>query len=158
MIRALAILLVALIANAHAQELVIGDSIAVGVAGAGKLPGDAKVGRAPSAIVGVIDRLAPFLRGRVVILSTGLSNAPSQTQAAAFELDLLQQAGAKVIVLGVGEDVPGLSELNPWLQDMANGRDMLFVWGWRGVHPADYGDVLRGARVVECRVWRICGV
>lgn len=142
-------------APAHSQELAIGDSIAVGL----NLPGDAAVGRSPKAVVAAL-AMVPLekLKGKVVILSTGLSNDPSQFEYVTLQLDMLRWAGAKVILLGVGDEVPRFVGLNRWLKAQAEAREILFVWGWPDVHPGDYKLLLKIIRRNECRVYRVCEV
>lgn len=140
---------------AISQEIAIGDSIAVGL----NLPGDAAVGRSPKAVVAAL-AMVPVekLKGKVVILSTGLSNDPSQLDQAVLQLQMLHWAGAKVILLGVGTRVQGLEGYNDWLKLQALARDFIFVSGWPGVHPDNYRVLLLFIRKEECRLYRVCAV
>lgn len=142
-------------APAYSQEIAVGDSLAVGL----ELPGDAKIGRSPAAVVTALSGIPlRLLHQRVVILSTGLSNDPSQMDEAKLQLDMLEATGSKVILLGVGVVVPGSFEINAWLKAEAEDRGWIFIWGWQGVHPQDYRRLLAAARAEECRYWRICGI
>jgi hypothetical protein len=140
-------------AQAHSAELAIGDSIAVGLA----LPGSATVGIGPKEVVRRIGN-TPLnqLYHRVVILSTGISNDPSQWAYVPLQLAMLKAAGAYVIVLGVGTDVPALTEFNDTLKAEALANDMAFVWGWPGVHPANYRVLLDNIRRAECQAYKVC--
>jgi hypothetical protein len=138
---------------AHSAELAIGDSIAVGL----ELPGSAKVGIGPKEVVRRIGN-TPLnqLYHRVVILSTGLSNDPSQWPYVPVQLAMLKAAGAYVIVLGVGSEVAGLAEFNDTLKAEALANDMAFVWGWPDVHPANYRVLLDNIRRAECQAFKVC--
>jgi hypothetical protein len=140
-------------ARAQAAELAIGDSIAVGL----ELPGSAMIGIGPKEVVRRIGNI-PLgqLYHRVVILSTGISNDPGQWAYVPLQLAMLKAAGAYVIVLGVGTDVPALAEFNDTLKAEALENDMAFVWGWPDVHPENYRILLDNIRRAECQAYKIC--
>lgn len=143
----------AICAPAYADEIAIGDSIAVGLG----LPGSAKIGIGPEAVLERIRR-APYVYGDVVILSTGLSNDPTASDdLIAQQIVALQTNGAHVILLGVGEHVPNLWRLNEVLGAHAARAGIPFVYGWPEVHPPSYPALLRQVREVECNIYKVCG-
>ena len=102
------------------EWLAFGDSIALGVAQAAGLPCNAVVGRMPDAVQAAIERTEPeFIRGRSVILSTGLSNNPDGKAHVMPQFLALIRAGARMIVvvgMGAGSpEVDWLYGLNDWL-------------------------------------------
>lgn len=142
-----------------AHEIAIGDSIAVGIATEMHSVGYAKVGNSPKAVLELLARV-PLndLHGNVVFLSTGLSNDPSQARYVQTMIDMLTAAGAKIIVLGVGEAIPGSAEINNWLADLCTQQKIGFAYGWEGVHPPDYGYVLNYLHRVECTHYKVCAI
>lgn len=152
-------LLVGVIAQqAHAAELAIGDSLAVGIAAESHETGYAKVGLSPKGVVDIIGR-TPLndLHGNIVILSTGYSNSPMERSTnVELELDMLQAAGAKVVILGVGIEVKGSLEINQWLQGQAKYRGWVYIDGWQRVHP-NYKKLRENIDMFECLAHWQCG-
>lgn len=152
---ALALFLAPVTANAGPTELAIGDSIAVGL----RLPSFAQVGIGPHAVFARIASLPPeALRGRVVVLSTGMSNNPADWKYVPWQLTALDAAGARVVVLGVGNEIDQATKINEWLGKLAKAHKMIFIHGWQAVHPESYAELLRYIHAAECNAWRICGI
>lgn len=128
------------------DSIVIGDSIAQGLREACGLLGDTMVGRTPRNILiatNVID--AKKIKGKHVVLSTGLSNDPSKKDLPRQQINALIKAGAfSVTVLGVGTraDLAGVNEL---LASAAASAGATFVPLGRlaadQVHPENYMDL-----------------
>ena len=145
-------------------DLAMGDSIAAGLAGAGRFAertssqaGDrddagysAVWGRSPKQVLGAIQGgNLGALRGRRIILSSGASNDPSQTALARDQIEALKAAGADVTLLGVGSGVKGYSDVNQSLYAIAADEGVPFAGELAGteggrVHPRDYNAVLQG--------------
>lgn len=148
------VLLMAVAAHsAEREEIAIGDSIAVGL----ELPGSAKVGLSPKAVV---QRIAAMpvndLYGHVVILSTGLSNDPKDFANVVLQLEMLRAAGAAVVLLGVGAEMKGSLEINQWLRAQAQSRDWVYIDGWQKVHPENYRALRDLIREYECHARWLC--
>lgn len=134
-----------------------GDSIALGVAQAAGLPCNAAVGRMPDAVLAAIEGTNwRFIRGRTIVVSSGLSNNPDGRSYVEQQVAALQAAeAARIVIIGVG---PGVrADINPWLADLAerSGPQVIFagpleppaVTVWQtgalpGVHPVDYSEVV----------------
>ena len=150
----------------------IGDSIAEGLAQAGKLreptswagyqghgairdrddPGlDAVWGRSPSQVLAAIHGMDPAsLKGRHIVLSSGASNDPTQIMLARDQIATLKAAGADVTLVGVGQGVANYKSVNERLSEIAAEQSVPFsgtLATTEGglVHPRDYGAVLRQA-------------
>lgn len=134
-----------------------GDSIGKGTAEAAGIPHSCKVGRMPDAVLAAIKEVAPFIRGKNVILSCGLSNNPDGRSYVEQQIVSLQTAEAmRIVLLGVG---PGVREgTNEWLAYLAarSGPQVIFAGPlappactmWQtgdlpGVHPVDYSEVVK---------------
>jgi len=134
-------------------EIAIGDSIAVGLG----LPGSAEIGIGPKA---VLQRIAAtplnHLYGKIVILSSGVSNNPADIDYVPVQIEALQAAGAHVVLLGVGSHVASLAPLNALLGSYAGAAGIPFIWGWPAVHPASYRVLLENLRQVECHFYQLC--
>jgi hypothetical protein len=144
-----------MIISGHSAEIeyAIGDSIAEGL----QLPGQALVGASPRVVLVEIGSMPVELyRGRVVILSSGVSNDPSEINLVPIQLKMLKDYGAKPILLGVGAWVPRFAGINDRLEGFARDADVPFLWGWSGVHPDNYKIVLANLRVIECQIYKIC--
>lgn len=146
-------------AGNHGTELVIGDSIACGVADAGDLEYDCKIGLSPKGVLAMLKTYSPEkLKGRIVILSGGVSNDPSQLSVVEQELEYLDKAGAKVVILGVGQVIPDSQNINKLFGLYADHYGAIAVAGWYEVHPSNYRALLKFIRDQECREWRVCEI
>lgn len=122
--------------------LAFGDSIALGVAQAAGLPGNAVVGRMPDAVLAAIEGTNwRFVSGRSILLSSGLSNNPDGRSYVEQQIAALQTMdAARIVIIGVG---PGVrAGTNEWLADLAkrSGPNVTFVGPLAntrpdGVHP-----------------------
>jgi len=129
------------------RELAIGDSLAVGLQDECRLAGDGEVGRTPATVLQVIKGLPPEqLAGATVVLSSGASNDPDHADLALPQIAALKRAGARVVLLGVGDGVRNYKAVNRELIRIAAIMGIPFVYGWHGVHPPDYPAVLEVAR------------
>jgi hypothetical protein len=113
-------------ARASSGLFAYGDSIAVGVRGAGNLPGDAVGGRTPEQVLAALQQNAENLRGQRVILSSGASNA-WQPKIVERQLAFLQSLQAKPVLLGVGAGVRDYEKINAQLGDMAKRYNVPFT-------------------------------
>lgn len=148
-------------------DLAIGDSIAVGLNDVmglkphGTPPTTtlggstiARVGISPSDVLANIKNLishdANALRGKVVALSGGVSNGPSQFKLVTSELQAIKNAGARAVLVGVSGSyhLSGFTgkQLNAELMRIASAENIQFsgssVAGSDDVHPKSYHDVL----------------
>jgi hypothetical protein len=132
---------------------VVGDSLAQGVAGAGKLPSTAIQGIGPQKVLAAITGPGMgSVLGRDVVLSSGLSNDPSQADTVAEQIAELKARGARsVTLLGVG-DHPSLAGANDKLAAIAQDGGATFrpidpttLAGDR-IHPKDYRPLLPTAQ------------
>lgn len=117
----------AALSAATAQPYVVGDSLAQGVAQAGKLPSNAAQGYNPTKVMGLITNpnMGSVLN-RDVILSSGLSNDPSQADVVAQQIAELKARGARTVtLLGVG-DAPLLAGANDKLAAIAQSNGATF--------------------------------
>lgn len=130
---------------------VIGDSLGDGLKAAGKLPGDTMRNRTTSQVLEVaeayVEKFDGDLTGKHVVVSSGCSNSPKQCDLVAETIEVLQDAGAKVTVVGVGTR-SDLAPLNARIAAIAQqmGADFQAVKGVGkdGVHPGaqGYADTL----------------
>lgn len=157
--------------SAMSSILAIGDSIAAGLAAAGRMgertsqagyggqgsPSDrddasyaAVYGRDPAQVLAAIKGLDPnAVRGKTVLLSSGVSNDPTQIALVTQQIDALKALGAKVELVGVGGSIPhaDASKINEQLRAIAASRNVPFggplSTAEGRVHPRDYGANLR---------------
>jgi hypothetical protein len=124
--------------------LILGDSLASRQG----LGGQGVVGASPTAVLAQIDGLLPEqIAGRRVVLSSGASNNPAQTQMLGDQLDRLRSRGAgNVTVLGVGNRPDfGVAGVNDQLGQIARQSGARFVpldprlLSRDGVHPTAQG-------------------
>jgi hypothetical protein len=135
------------------RELAIGDSLAVGLQDICKLEGNGRIGRRPATVLQVIEQLPPGqLSGATVILSSGASNDPDHADLAFLQIATLKRAGARVVLLGVGDGVRNYEAVNRQLIRIAAVTGIPFVYGWHGVHPPDYPAILAVALDSERRL------
>jgi N-acetylmuramoyl-L-alanine amidase len=131
-----------------ASPYFIGDSIAVGLRGkTGE--GDTVEGRNPKAVLDAINATPPEqLRGRPIVLSTGISNNPSDLASVQAQFDALKAKGvnsADIHVAGLGSR-SDIAAASPALQKLVAQNGATYGGDFRagadGVHPQDYGGVL----------------
>lgn len=128
--------------QAASKPYVIGDSIARGLQQAGKFDGSAQEGLSPQDVYNRINGITDSILGRPVILSSGISNAPSQQQLdmVRSQIEQLQRRGASQITLmGIG-DRQDFAGLNDGLSQVAQDMGVQFA----GPIPP---DMLAGDRV-----------
>ena len=132
------------------KEYYYGDSIAVGYGG--KTAGSRRVGASPEEVLSYIERdlrdNPEKFRGQTVNISTGVSNNPSDFASIERQLARLQQAGAKVNVLGAArgrydKENERLASLSSQYGATFRGG---FVPGRDGVHPRSYASYDTGAK------------
>jgi|GEM_PF-5020776 len=143
-------------------DLAFGDSIAVqqirhGVGGkegqrgralAQQRGATAVIGDTPAMVLARLQATPPEqFKGRTIFLSPGTSNNPAQVAIVGQELDLLQKAGARAVVPGVGPGVPNRDAVNAQLRQLAEAHGAVFFepnirWQKDGIHPAEV-DKLR---------------
>lgn len=119
-----------------------GDSIAVGFGGSN--PGRRREGASPREILGYIQqdliRNPDLLRGQRVNLSTGVSNNPSDLASIAQQLQLLNESGAIVDLIGASKQRYGRE--NQALASLAEQYGVRFLGGFEAgpdlVHPLSY--------------------
>ncbi len=135
-----------------APSLTIGDSIAQGIKGTG--PGVAKQGANPQAVLQMMQ--SQNLKGKLVKLSSGISNNTSDMATVRQQLQYAKAQGAKgVQLMGTSFDRTDLAPVNTQLQALANEFPgfVQFAGGFKStdkVHPnyAEYNrklsDLLKG--------------
>jgi hypothetical protein len=115
--------------------LIIGDSIGVLMQRhSGGFEADAVVGRPPATVLAEIRGIAAAtpeaLRGRDVILSTGASNNPHDVELAREQIRVLKQAGAHVVMVGVGDRHDyAAADINGRLAQIAREQGVGFTGG-----------------------------
>lgn len=135
-------------AASAASPYFIGDSIAQGLRGKDG-QGDTVIGRKPAAVLTAINAAPPEqLRGRPIVLSTGLSNNPSDLASVQAQFDALKAKGvnpADIHVAGLGSR-SDIAAASPALQKLVAQNGATYGGDFRagadGVHPQDYGGVL----------------
>jgi peptidoglycan hydrolase-like protein with peptidoglycan-binding domain len=147
--------------EAEAKVIAVGDSLAVGVAGAGAINGGSRVGAPPSEVLTKIKDLVSSqdVNGAIVVVGTGVPNNPSQLNLVAAQLQLLVKAGATPVVLGVG---PKFEQYSQALKSVAsqggarvidiNSLDPNIAKG-DGIHPGPqgYSAILNAAKGTQLR-------
>ena len=129
----------------------IGDSIAAGVMGAAKLPGDAVGGRSTQQVLDAIIATDPvLLKGQRIFLSSGASNSPDALDLVPQQLAAMKAAGADVVLSGVGSGVKNYQAVNAKLAEYAKAAGVPFsgeIPGTQGgrVHPRDYAPLAKQA-------------
>jgi hypothetical protein len=140
---------------AYSGEIAIGDSIAVGL----NLPGSAQVGISPKEVVRRI-AMTPLndLHNNIIILSTGLSNDPTDDANTDLELRMLAAVEAKhVVLLGVGVEVSNSMAINQWLKSIAEYNGWIYIDGWQKVHP-DYRALKANIAAYVCMAHWQCDI
>ena len=133
-------------------HVAVGDSIAVCMINGGADGQEgrtARVGASPAYILAMISALGPWISNRDIILSSGVSNNPSQIFLVGRQIDELRRAGARnIVLLGVGmrEDI---RRANGVLETIARMRVVKFrgiePTGPDQVHPANCRKTYEGA-------------
>jgi hypothetical protein len=82
----------------------IGDSLAVGMRDANKIPGLGRVGAGPREVLDMIKRFSAenSLSGRDVFIGTGMPNIPAQKKFIEEQIDFVKKQGGNPILMGVG--------------------------------------------------------
>lgn len=82
----------------------IGDSLAVGMRDANKIPGLGRVGAGPREVLDMIKRFSAenSLSGRDVFIGTGMPNIPEQRKFIEEQIDFVRKQGGNPILMGVG--------------------------------------------------------
>ena len=82
----------------------IGDSLAVGMRDANKIPGLGRVGAGPKEVLDMIKRFSMenSLSGRDVFIGTGMPNIPEQKKFIEEQIDFVKKQGGNPILMGVG--------------------------------------------------------
>lgn len=117
------------------DSYIVGDSIAQGLIDTSGVPGTARVGASPSAVLDNINSLDDEVKGKTVYLSSGVSNNPGQIGLVDKQRQALLDKGAgRVVLVGTGSR-KDLAPLNSSLgtTPLETGPD--------GVHPANYGSL-----------------
>ena len=132
-----------------AKPFVVGDSIGQGVRMAGRLEGNVETGATPDMILhGITGAGGNAVKGRDVVLSSGISNDPRPQQLAVVEqqIDALKAKGAgNITLLGVGSR-PDFAGINDRLAQIAQQKGVTFSGPLTNlspdqVHPANYGPL-----------------
>lgn len=139
--------------TSNSNPTYFGDSIADGYKKANKGDGVTNVGDSPSSVYTKIQNYASSnpssLKGKPVILSTGLSNDTTDYGNIRKQMELLKKEGADVQVLGVSNSYKGNAEkgaaMNKKLQEMASEFGFKFSGGFEAasdkIHPASYDNL-----------------
>ena len=124
-----------------------GDSIADGLRAADNGEGDTLKGRSTTKVLEAIRNNKANLRGRPIVLSTGLSNSPADTAVIQQQIAELKAQGvnpADIRIVGLGKK---FSALNPGLETIAHQNGATFTGGFQSgkddVHPASYTSLLK---------------
>lgn len=127
--------------------VVVGDSLGVGLLGQRGASGNAKENRSPQEVLDILKTARPgSLSGQHVVISSGASNGPAQTELVRQQVEAAKAAGASnVTVLGVGERSDlATAKVNDRIQKSLEGTGARFVPVGAtadGVHPSDYGSL-----------------
>ena len=126
--------------------LFFGDSIAHGYRNASKADGITKEGANPQQVLSFIRNYPGSLQGQTVVLSSGMSNNPTDTAAIRTQIRALRSRGANGRLLGVSNtyDLNGQNgaQMNAQLGRIAREENASFMGGFQAgrdnVHPAGY--------------------
>jgi hypothetical protein len=109
----------------------IGDSLAVGMRDANKIPGLGRVGAGPREVLDMIKRFSMenSLSGRDVFIGTGLPNIPAQKKFIEEQIDFVRKQGGNPILMGVG---PGTKKKpttgqNEFLAGLAESKGLKYM-------------------------------
>ena len=135
----------AVAAYQSAVPIYIGDSIAHGYRKSIGAKGTTQVGASPKKVLDFVNRQGS-LKGQTVMLSSGLSNNPGDTQSIEQQIAALKAKGANVVLFGVANDFKGSTKtgaaMNAKLQAIAAVQGVQFLGGFKSgsdhVHPRSY--------------------
>lgn len=161
----------AVTAYQSAVPIYIGDSIAHGYRKSIGAKGTTQVGASPKKVLDFVNRQGS-LKGQTVMLSSGLSNNPGDTQSIEQQIAALKAKGANVVLFGVANDFKGSTKtgaaMNAKLQAIAAAQGVQFLGGFKSgsdhVHPRSYtggglpqaiaGNVMSTASILKGKAGR----
>ncbi len=125
-----------------------GDSIAHGYRSAVNGTGATRVGANPQQVLGFINGYSGNLQGQTVILSSGMSNDPTDTDGIRAQIRALRAKGANVRLLGVSNTYNRNGQtgtrMNALLGQIAREEHATFQGGFQAgrdnIHPASYSS------------------
>ena len=125
-----------------------GDSIADGYRSAVNGKGSTRVGANPQQVLGFINGYSGNLQGQTVILSSGMSNDPTDTDGIRAQIRALRAKGANVRLLGVSNTYNRKGQtgarMNALLGQIAREEHATFQGGFQAgrdnIHPASYSS------------------
>lgn len=125
-----------------------GDSIAHGYRSAVNGTGSTRVGANPQQVLGFINGYSGNLQGQTVILSSGMSNNPNDTDGIRAQIRALRAKGANVRLLGVSNTYNRNGQtgarMNALLGQIAREEHATFQGGFQAgrdnIHPASYSS------------------
>lgn len=125
-----------------------GDSIAHGYRSAVNGTGSTKEGANPQQVLGFINGYSGNLQGQTVILSSGMSNDPTDTDGIRAQIRALRARGANVRLLGVSNTYNRKGQtgarMNALLGQIAREEHATFQGGFQAgrdnIHPASYSS------------------
>ncbi|WP_218815653.1 SGNH/GDSL hydrolase family protein [Eikenella corrodens] len=125
-----------------------GDSIADGYRSAVNGTGSTRVGANPQQVLGFINGYSGNLQGQTVILSSGMSNDPTDTDGIRAQIRALRAKGANVRLLGVSNTYNRKGQtgarMNALLGQIAREEHATFQGGFQAgrdnIHPANYSS------------------
>lgn len=123
-----------------------GDSIAHGYRSAVNGTGSTREGANPQQVLGFINGYSGNLQGQTVILSSGMSNDPTDTDGIRAQIRALRARGANVRLLGVSNTYNRNGQtgarMNALLGQIAREEHATFQGGFQAgrdnIHPAGY--------------------
>lgn len=125
-----------------------GDSIAHGYRSAVNGTGSTREGANPQQVLGFINGYSGNLQGQTVILSSGMSNNPNDTDGIRAQIRALRARGANVRLLGVSNTYNRNGQtgarMNALLGQIAREEHATFQGGFQvgrdNIHPASYSS------------------
>lgn len=125
-----------------------GDSIAHGYRSAVNGTGSTRVGANPQQVLDFINGYSGNLQGQTVILSSGMSNNPNDTDGIRAQIRALRARGANVRLLGVSNTYNRNGQtgarMNALLGQIAREEHATFQGGFQAgrdnIHPASYSS------------------
>ena len=125
-----------------------GDSIAHGYRSAVNGTGSTREGANPQQVLGFINGYSGNLQGQTVILSSGMSNNPNDTDGIRAQIRALRAKGANVRLLGVSNTYNRNGQtgarMNALLGQIAREEHATFQGGFQAgrdnIHPASYSS------------------
>ncbi|OAM17026.1 hypothetical protein A7P85_04495 [Eikenella corrodens] len=125
-----------------------GDSIAHGYRSAVNGKGSTREGANPQQVLGFINGYSGNLQGQTVILSSGMSNDPTDTDGIRAQIRALRAKGANVRLLGVSNTYNRNGQtgarMNALLGQIAREEHATFQGGFQAgrdnIHPASYSS------------------